>query len=83
MTAARSGHTAAFLPPTALAPMGTVLLAGGKDASNTALITAEIFDPVARAFQPAANLSGPRTGAAAVRSCRRARALMASKSCDW
>ena len=56
----RTGHAAALLPN------GTVLIAGGEDASNDVLPSAEIYDPVAGTFTTVSvTLTTARTGATA------------------
>ena len=49
MGTARSNHTATLLPN------GKVLVAGGADASGTALANAELYDPAAGTFGPTVN----------------------------
>lgn len=55
MTAARAGHTATIF--TSGADAGKVLLAGGVDATGTALNTAELFDPTAQSFTATNNMT--------------------------
>ncbi len=59
----RTGHAAALLPN------GTVLIAGGEDASSNVLNSAEIYDPVARTFTSLTgagqSLTTPRVNATA------------------
>jgi outer membrane protein OmpA-like peptidoglycan-associated protein len=56
----RSGHTATLLPS------GKVLVAGGADASGTALASAELYDPATGAWAPTSALTDARTQHVAV-----------------
>lgn len=54
MATARSFHTATLLQD------GRVLNAGGADASDATVSSAEIYDPVKQTFTPAANMTAAR-----------------------
>ena len=56
MATARSFHTATMLQD------GKVLIAGGADASDATVSSAEIYDPVKQTFTPAGNMTAPRAG---------------------
>jgi hypothetical protein len=62
MTAARAGYSATLLSD------GRVLIAGGRvGPADTAIATAEIYDPASRTFAPTGSMTTPRDGQAGVR----------------
>ena len=54
MTAARSFHTASLLMD------GSVLIAGGYGAGNSATTTAELYDPLTGVFTPTGDMIEPQ-----------------------
>ncbi len=56
MSVARHDHTATLLPN------GTVLIAGGLDASNAVVASAEVYDPSANGFSSAGDMRAARVG---------------------
>src|SRR5437870_10520306 len=52
----RRDHTATLLPN------GTVLIAGGLDASNAVVASAEVYDPSAKAFSSVGDMRAARVG---------------------
>jgi hypothetical protein len=72
----RTNHAAALLPN------GTVLIAGGEDASNDALATAEVFDPITGAWSPTGSMAQPRYSQAAA-LLPTGKVLVAGNSASW
>src|SRR5688500_18086054 len=62
MSTARWKHTATLLTD------GRVLITGGQDSANTALATAEIYDPALDDWSLTQSMSTPRNGHTATRS---------------
>jgi hypothetical protein len=54
MTTKRFGHTATLLTT------GTVLITGGEADDNSAIATAELYDPTMRTFAPTGDMTRPR-----------------------
>lgn len=56
MATARNSHTATLLPPYGTHSQGQVLVVGGFNATNFGLSSAELYDPLAGTWSPAASL---------------------------